>query len=551
MILKELLDLLPASNASESVGVWFNIKRIPSLLQLVNLIFDLILDVAITIDMSNWNSYKNDIPCNIFAKVTNGSAIDNAICNYTKFYTNPAENIFSCELSLNSSVQKSVCGVLSTSFLQITNHTIQPGPCWIIDEVTMRKSTGCTLHQMDEYIASGIAISVLLLTQLFYILVLKTQWRKFQLMYLYIFGNCCVEKQDEKRKRFVLFGIATFLICLLLPIVTKIFVIVIISISLFQKERNSKILNILKIDDVDYRKKLEEIGKSCKYCEGCVNSSFHVCIFCGRDVKNGCKKDKLEHEYKKKIVNPTQNVEKIKGNLLDLDRLDRFTTGSLENCFMPILQLLLVFPTMLKYFSNQSLTVNDDDEGLTTEEIWVATTYWLKFAFTIVSIATSLISLSSTAMDLHFSREKKQSSKNDSTAKTTFLIATSFQISSRLLLLIAFILVVLKELPLAPLYVVVFIPFHWAIVLLSKYLTHRVLLNKNIKKQSTFKFGDALASSILSAYTYNLWDISFNTEAFGKLSRSIDVSENKDEILPLKESVEISNVIQILVTKQS
>ena len=48
--------------------------------------------------------------------------------------------------------------------------------------------------------------------------------------------------------------------------------------------------------------------------------------------------------------------------ILDLDRLDRFTTGALENCFMPILQLLLVFPILLQHFSDNTSNTDKGDE---------------------------------------------------------------------------------------------------------------------------------------------------------------------------------------------
>ena len=94
--------------------------------------------------------------------------------------------------------------------------------------------------------------------------------------------------------------------------------------------------------------------------------------------------------------------------------------------------------------------------------------------------------------------------------------------------MIAFILVILSDYPLAPLYVVAFIPFHCAIVFLSKYLTHFVLrCNNDI---SGFKFGNAIASSILSAYTYNRWDIPFKLTCLDSCIKTTSKQTEEDAI---------------------
>ena len=158
------------------------------------------------------------------------------------------------------------------------------------------------------------------------------------------------------------------------------------------------------------------------------------------------KKAFLNTTEKQKTDNPTQNVESIQRNLRELGRLDRFTTGTTENCFMPILQLLLIFPILLKCVEE----ANEQKEAKTPETLLKAAQHWLRLFYTLISICTSLIGLSSTALDLHFSREKKQFSRNKKTAKITFVVATTFQTISRLLIIIGFVLVVWKDVPFAP-----------------------------------------------------------------------------------------------------
>ena len=358
-ILEELLEIVPEKNISSGVEKWFSIERIPSLLIIFNLIFDLILDVIITDDFRDWETYLNDIPCNITVDASNAASQGTslkAVCDYSLHYLNSMETNFTCHLTINDTSFERICGLFG-------NTSADYGHCLQLKESTMNMSSGCTLHQMNEHVAFGISVSILSLTQIFYILILCLHWQKFKILYLYMFGHCCLQKHQATSsrcsKQFLLMVLITPYLCILLPFVTKIFVVIIMSVSLFHKDRNERILHKLKISDSKYREKLEK----CSYCCDCTNTTAHICIFCGRTVAERqdqeasnpekmessieiTAKDKSIEDFeenkaflsteKQETDNPTQNVESIERNLRELDRLDRFTTGTTENCFMPV-----------------------------------------------------------------------------------------------------------------------------------------------------------------------------------------------------------------------
>ena len=89
-----------------------------------------------------------------------------------------------------------------------------------------------------------------------------------------------------------------------------------------------------------------------------------------------------------------------------MDRIDRLITGGVENTYMPLVQLYILLPLVIqKATARPPITDGGIDQPL--QNVITTADYWTKLIVHGLSIASSLIGLSTTALDLHFRRDSK------------------------------------------------------------------------------------------------------------------------------------------------
>ena len=304
------------------------------------------------------------------------------------------------------------------------------------------------------------------------------------------------EPQNKKwRCRWFILGLIAIVLCIFLPFVTKLFVVVVMGIQLHQIECNEKIFQELGMKGKNYR---DRINKPCSHCKGCTSTRKHICIFCGS--LKGVSETSPYYD-----IHFTQQVEGVRMNLLHLNRLDRLVTGALENSYCPLVQVSLVLPLLVNQGSAHLPVGLSLDGSDTFGHVATNLSYWAKLILTGFSIAASLMGLSSTATQLHFSRNKKSSFKPQHSLKFTFQAGTMFQICGRLLMLVGFGYVVFQDNEWAILYVVAILFGHCLLLFVIKTSVLNCLPVKWGYELSRRK-GNALLSSFLSTYVYVEWE---------------------------------------------
>ena len=497
----ELTELIPAPTPLNKTSNWFGTNRIPSLALIINMIFDYILDVFLAIDYWYWNQYKAHYQCTFTMTPMNSSVVGDALCIADEIN----QSSFNCTFSQN----------FANGVSRTCNYGNQTDvTCPMLDKTTRIDSIGCSIKSMNENVASGISISILSLTHILHFVVFAANQKSYGILVSYILGDCCLKRsstnvlQRGKYKcHYAIRAVITALLCLFLPFVTKLFVIVVMGIQLFQIEFNQKLFQKLGIKNSDFR---EKIAEPCLHCNGCSNENVHICIFCGALKGTSSTTQDKEKDF-------MENVANIRSNLMYLDRVDRLTTGMLENSYCPLVQVFLVLPLLINKSSTQTWALHD---SATFGEVAISVGYWVKLVLTGISISSSLVGLASTAIQLHFSKNKKAGFRGDPFLNFTFQIGTCLQIGGRLFLFIAFGYVVFNNDPLAVLYIATMLFCHCLILLcVKKYLAPQIL--SFFYPQRCVNIQKQFLSSFLSTYVHVEWEDDENTNPSYHLSPSL------------------------------
>ena len=496
ILLRDVSKLIPSRTPLSKRKDWLKISKLPSLIMIINTILDYILDIFLTIDYWFWKSYVALYQCSFAVEQSNASIFSMATC----FPDKSTSTCFNCTFTFNGSITE---GGLNSS-CHYDGDQSQRGYALtdMLNSSTGSNSVGCSIHAMNEHLAFGISASVLSLTHILHFFIVALNWKSLQFLLSYIYGDCCMNKYNDdklvnkkRRCRSFILGLITVVLCILLPFVTKLFVVVIMGIQLHQIECNEKIFQELGIKSKDYR---ECTKKPCKHCKGCSNKQKHICVFCGS--LKGVPETSPYYD-----IHFTQQVEAVRMNLLHLNRLDRLVTGALENSYCPLVQVSLVLPLLRNSPSAQTSMGLALDGSDTFGDVAYNFTYWAKLILTGFSIAASLIGLSSTATQLHFSRNKKSSFKPQKSLKITFQAGTMFQICGRLLMLVGFGYVIFQDNVWVTLFVAAILFCHCLLLFVVKTCMLNCLPKKWGYELSRRK-QNALLSSFLSTYVYVEWE---------------------------------------------
>ena len=77
----------------------------------------------------------------------------------------------------------------------------------------------------------------------------------------------------------------------------------------------------------------------CKECPSCRNDS--ICVFCGRNANN------------------VTQLEDLKKKAEDVESYSKVTIASTENSLMPLIQLSVLFPTIIASFTKDTIAINN------------------------------------------------------------------------------------------------------------------------------------------------------------------------------------------------
>jgi hypothetical protein len=146
----------------------------------------------------------------------------------------------------------------------------------------------------------------------------------------------------------------------------------------------------------------------CVRCANCPkqNAIDHLCTF--------CLKNRNVHTRAKLVKDASI-----------LKTMSKKVTSATENTFMPLLQMVFVFPIVIQLFPND----NDNDND--NEWITFVRTNW-RFIFTVVSISFSLISMGMAHTENYYARPGKAQHKTFMRWLVMFL-SVMFQMVTRVL----------------------------------------------------------------------------------------------------------------------
>ena len=233
--------------------------------------------------------------------------------------------------------------------------------------------------------------------------------KSYDPMVRFYLGWCC----DSNINRFdkIKLIITKVFMGLILPYLTILYNNILMPATLHQIESNR--VKIIKIKDTltsnnalqdkSYFPKYplkEKDNHFCPYCKYC-KSKTCFCQFCGFFNDNRLKNPTTK-EFQTEIKRITNNIHELGG----LNRLGEF---SLENTYIPFIQCIM---------------------GLLEINQIVSIEYKI---FTILSVATSVFSMSTSMTLIHFSNESKQYLSTKLSAKMVFITAMLCQICSRMI----------------------------------------------------------------------------------------------------------------------
>ena len=482
-IFDEVEKIAPIQNHLGGFSFWFKVTKIFTFLSVLNQIADYLLDWKITLEYYDWFNYLSDYNCTFWSENYEVLANRSVYCIWEK-------------IDQGLGCQRNVSNVLNTcTYEDYFDDEISDSFCNVFQNELANYTSSCGVVLLNNWLSFAIGIIILLASHLLQFLVLYVHFSKFKTLICYIRGDCCPKKyQNEKKNELSMRNFAwsvSILVCgIFLQFLTKIFATVIMAVHLHQAKLNREKYRNLKLLESEDKMILYKKKFDCNYCKGC-SADVCICFNCGHLNVNDATLGETTNQDE--VFN--EEIESIHSNLLQLDRLDRLVTGCFENTYMPIVQLALILPLVADRFNSSQFGSVKEEELTNTVRIWG------QLFFTIVSITSSLIGLSTTAIDLHFKRDSKEYKGTKLTTKIMFHVSMILQISSRLLLLSGFGLIVFFNHRFMPLYLIAIVFVHCCILLLLKLLVR-------CANGQALKFENSIISSFLSAYTYVVWDVS-------------------------------------------
>ena len=386
-MLEDLKGIIPKSSSIDYFASWFEIARIFTFLSLFNMLQDYILDIKLTVDYFNWPVYIQDYDCIYFTKQDygkwNGTTLEHRNCSFSHVF-------------LNSSLDCMVEKLSSNPFPEICS----------IDKNPKMYTSSCNVIRTDSLVAFLTSLIILVITQIMQCIVLYVYFDTFEALISYLKGDCCrykyqfSENQAKKHdKNNTLVYILMFMLALFLPFVTKTFVVLFMSLHIFRSKTNRERCKTLGIENKLGRNEpfRQSAEFKCDVCNDCTSKQC-VCTSCGH-----LNTHHNQETNNKKIDEETlfnHEINALESNISALDRLDRLVTGAIENTYMPLIQMYFLLPLII----SAANTVPETDEARLS---FSGASLYTKLILHAISIASSLIGLSSTAMDLHFKRGSK------------------------------------------------------------------------------------------------------------------------------------------------
>ena len=181
---------------------------------------------------------------------------------------------------------------------------------------------------------------------------------KYPKHYCAIFGGYCCENNKHSKLIVKLYG------CIL-PIFQQLTTLIYnLWISTFVKYWTSKTkLNISLISKECTR---------CKECLSCRNDS--ICVFCGRNANN------------------VAQLEDLKKKAEDVEFYSKVAIASTENSLMPMIQLSVLFPTIIASFTKNTIAINNVQDF---KENFI-------FFGTVFSVSSSIVSMAGSQTARYF-----------------------------------------------------------------------------------------------------------------------------------------------------
>ena len=488
-IYDEVKKIAPIQNHLGGFSKWFEIMKIFTFLSALNQIADYLLDWGITVEYFDWLNYVSDYNCTFWTKYDDINLNDTSSCTWKKY-----DNSFSCQSNFNN-------GSYNCNYDKFFENEGNSSYCNDFQNESTNYTSACGVVLLNNLLPFLIGQLILLGSHVLQFVVMCFHHSKFENLICYILGYCCLESYQKKKKNgYSIRDFTLIIVCgFLLQFFTKVFATIIMPIHLHQAKLNRDKLRNLKLLDSNEKLALFRSKFECNHCKDC-SAKKCICFRCGHLNRESDQTTNQDEIFNEKVGD-------LHSNMQELGRLDRLVTGCLENTYMPLVQLSLILPLVVEKL-NSSQSASDD--------ITKTVTIWRQLFFTILSISSSLIGLSTTAVDLHFKRDSKEFRGNELKTKLIYHIAMILQISSRLLLFSGFGLFVWIDWyhhRLMPLYLITAIIVHCLIVLCLKLLA-RIYYGQQMN------FKDCGISSFLSAYTYVVWDVATGDESSAQNSKT-------------------------------
>ena len=264
------------------------------------------------------------------------------------------------------------------------------------------------IGESDYLVAFCISIIVLLLTTIFHF-ILCVYSNVHNPMIAFFNGSCCKEKMRRNsgsKRVFIKVIIAFFL-----PFFSKFYTTFLMPIQLYQFRKNWSKIEELKTNLHESHKRRwrqfprREKDHYCNFCKECQEpDSF--CYYCGFRNANST----TSYEYR-------EHCKKIESELLAQDGFNRIGEMVLENTYLPIVQLFIGLPLLLKNVT--SLNTSNP--------------HYTDLGLVLFSVGTSILSLSIGITSLYFSQGKKSALAKDKKVKYLYTLSMICQITSRLM----------------------------------------------------------------------------------------------------------------------
>ncbi len=280
-------------------------------------------------------------------------------------------------------------------------------------ECQTRETIGCYLNDIDELAPFLFSLIVILagLVAEFALVTIRTSASVFR---AYMTGTCCCPAKLATAPKIRMYWVLFWYIWMQ-SMVTQVYEFFIHEFVEYWQSYTGR-------EDVDAAQLIKRKSDDCPKCRGC-DSSTCICIACNRHAPD--RKDILE---------------KLKDNALFLRCKSKLIVACTENSFMPLLQLSLLFPSVVYLFPKDLDKVDTSDITDVTKAVG---SNW-RFIVTVTSIVLSVISMATSFTELYFTKRGKQQFKNKK-RWIVFFFSIIFQVVGRLMCFQAFTYGVLAQ----------------------------------------------------------------------------------------------------------